>query len=74
MSRPKKKTIAELEAERDKLNKRIATARKAEQDKLDKATLEAVRRWAATYRGGQKPEDLPALFNAWAKSNTTAQK
>lgn len=74
MSRPKRKTIAELEAERDKLNKRIAAARKAEQDKLDKATLEAVRRWAATYKGGLKPEDLPELFNAWARNSTTVQQ
>lgn len=74
MSRPKQKSIAELEAERDKLNKRIAAARKAEQDKLDKATLEAVRRWAATYKGGQKPEDLPALFDAWTERNKTAQQ
>ena len=49
-------------------------SRKAQQEELDKATLAAVRRWAKTYKGGQKPEDLPALFNGWADRNERTQR
>jgi hypothetical protein len=74
MARAKRKTIEQLEAERKRLNKRIAAERKAQQEELDKATLAAVRRWAKTYKGGQKPEDLPALFNGWADRNESTQR
>lgn len=69
MARAKRKTLAELEAERDKLNKMIAAERKIQQAALDRDTLAAVRRWAKTYKDGYKPEDLPALFNEWANKN-----
>lgn len=41
-SRPKRKTVAELMAERDKLTKRIEQERKREKEEQDKDILSAV--------------------------------
>lgn len=64
MSRPKKKTIAELEAERDKLNKRIAAERKAEQAAQDADIVKAAEEWVQVIAPGTKREDIAAKLRS----------
>lgn len=62
MSRPKKRTVAELEAERDRMNRRIAAARKAERQEQDADIVKAAEEWAAVVRPGTEHADIAKML------------